>query len=288
MEITRDGNRALDLQRELGVAILLARESGKIIMEHATPGIRVSQKVASGTASDVTDADISSDRHIRSGIAKAFPSDAMLTEESADDLLRLGRQRVWEIDPLDGTSNFKEYARSGRTNGDYSYFSVHIGLAIEGRPVLGVVFNPAASQLFYAVKGEGAYKVTFGGGSQAPQRLATNPLAGVVLHRDMYADSTMEAITRNFDFVDRPFKRSCGCHFVAVAEGALGAYFSFSNKHPTMEWDTCAPHVIVEEAGGIMTDLHGGELIYNKAVPAFDDGVCAQAAMGVVPLLLRS
>lgn len=288
MEKFEEASPQFGLRRELDTAILLARVSGKIIMEHARPEINVSQKFAGGVASDVTDADLDADAYLRSKIREPFPSDAILTEEGSDDPSRLGKRRVWEIDPLDGTSNFKEYARSGRSLEEYSHFSVHIGLAIDRKPVLGVVFNPAASQMFYAVKGGGAYKVTFGKGDETPRRLATNPNARVVLHKDMYANPALDSITRNFEFMDRPFKRSCGCHFVAVAEGDLAAYFSFSRKHPTMEWDTCAPHVIVEEAGGMMTNLYGEELTYNKETPAFEDGACAQARMGVVPFLLRS
>ncbi|VVB77060.1 Inositol monophosphatase family protein [uncultured archaeon] len=149
-----------------------------------------------------------------------------------------------------------------------------------------MVSNPAKSELYYAVKGSGAYKVTFGKGDETPRRISTDPNAPAIVHKDMYSNPEMAAITESFEFVERPFKRSCGCHYVGVAEGALGAFVSFSRKHPTMEWDVCAPQVIVEEAGGVMTDLYGDELVYNLA-PAFEKGIIAQARRGMVPFLPR-
>jgi len=286
MERIQLANQQFALKRELDAAKLVARVSGIIIMNHAEPCIELSRKVTGGVISDVTAADLDSDEYIRSKISRAFPLDAILTEESADDLRRISKRRVWIIDPLDGTSNFKEYALSDRRLEEFSHFSVHIGLAIDGRPALGVVFKPATSQMFYAVKGGGAYKVTFGG-NETPSRIVPNAGAGVVVHKDVYANPAMDVVSKKFEFVERPFKRSCGCHFMAVAEGTLGAYVSSSRKHPTMEWDVCAPHSILEEAGGFMTDMYGNELVYNQENPAFEDGICAQAKEGLVPFLRR-
>ncbi|MCB0149985.1 MAG: 3'(2'),5'-bisphosphate nucleotidase CysQ, partial [Caldilineaceae bacterium] len=78
-------------------------------------------------------------QHIVNRIRATYPDDGILSEESKDDLARLTKERVWIIDPMDGTKEF--IARNGE-------FSVMIGLAVQGRPVLGVVQQPANGLLY--------------------------------------------------------------------------------------------------------------------------------------------
>ena len=95
----------------------------------------------------VTEADRSANQHIVTRIRAVYPDDGILSEESKDDLARLHKERVWIIDPMDGTKEF--IARNGE-------FSVMIGLAVKGRPVLGVVQQPASGLLYAGALGYGA------------------------------------------------------------------------------------------------------------------------------------
>ena len=124
-----------DLHHELDVAIRLARQAGEAILEHYQTGLAVHKKEGD---EPVTLADRVADDLIVRGLRAAFPHDGLLTEESDDDPSRLEKERVWIVDPLDGTTEFI----SG--TGD---FSVQIALTVAGRPVLGVVYQPTADLL---------------------------------------------------------------------------------------------------------------------------------------------
>ena len=117
-----------DLGRELEVAIRLARRAGEAILGYYRQGLPVRYKAA---AEPVTEADLVADGLIRAGLRAAFPEDGLLTEESADDLSRLEKERVWIVDPLDGTTEF--IAQTDE-------FVVQIALTVAGQPVLGVIW----------------------------------------------------------------------------------------------------------------------------------------------------
>src|SRR6478736_2880907 len=114
-------------QRELDVAIAAIRDaSSTIAAYYVEASISIYTK---HDASPVTDADLASDRILRNHLTAAFPNDAILTEEGADDLIRLTSPRVWIADPLDGTQQFID--RTGE-------FDVFLALVIDGRPVVAV------------------------------------------------------------------------------------------------------------------------------------------------------
>src|SRR5690606_20851584 len=105
----------------------------------------VSQK--DGGRGPLTEADLAADRIIGDALRTHFPGDGLLSEEVADDPARLGRSRVWIVDPLDGTREFTVKLPE---------FVVSIGLAIEGEPALGVLVNPATGDVYAGVVGRGA------------------------------------------------------------------------------------------------------------------------------------
>ena len=98
--------------------------------------------------SPVTEADRSANQHIVTRVRAMFPDDGVLSEESKDDLVRLEKERVWIIDPLDGTKEF--IARNGE-------FSIMIGLAVRGEAVMGVIMQPETGLLYAGAQGLGAY-----------------------------------------------------------------------------------------------------------------------------------
>src|SRR5919201_1835088 len=125
----------LDLRLELSVARQLARAAGAALQRQRRGPLEVGYK-ARGEI--VTAADLESDRIIRDGLARAFPADAVYSEETADSPERLSTARVWIVDPLDSTSS---YAAGG------DEYSVSIGLALNGQAVLGAVYSPSQDEL---------------------------------------------------------------------------------------------------------------------------------------------
>ena len=129
-------------EKELGVARQAAEEAGKILTGLFGQVKKIEKK---GTIDLVTEADLQSENTILNIIARHFPRDSVLTEE-AGELIQLP-ERVWIIDPLDGTTNYAH---------GYRCFCVSIGVEVQGKTLAGVVYDPIGQELFTATKGEGA------------------------------------------------------------------------------------------------------------------------------------
>src|SRR4051812_5304226 len=127
-----------DLPDELQAAKELALGAGTILLEYYGRSIAVEWKSA---GNPVTEADQAASRFITGGLKQRFPRDGVLSEEEKDDPSRLSSSRVWIVDPMDGTTEFV-------ANRDE--FAVMIGLAIDGNPALGVVYQPTEQKLYYA------------------------------------------------------------------------------------------------------------------------------------------
>jgi 3'(2'), 5'-bisphosphate nucleotidase len=246
------------LEQELDFAKGLAREAGQEILRLAGTAT-VSQKPG---GERVTSVDIAVDLYIREEIARKFGNDGILTEESEDDLSRLEKCCVWEIDPIDGTIEFEKYLRDQSNN---PYFAVHIGLAINGIARLGVVYAPVLDELFSAVKGQGAYL------EGNDQRLEVSKISRL-------ENATLLTKNEGDDFSVLGFGKgraieSMGLKICYVAAARGETYFSYPSR--SKEWDSCAPSVILEEAGGKLTDMRGNPIIYNKADTYNHQGVVA-------------
>ncbi|MEM9493318.1 MAG: 3'(2'),5'-bisphosphate nucleotidase CysQ, partial [Myxococcota bacterium] len=146
---------------ELSTAIRLAREAGKLVLHYRDPDIQVDMKVGD---EPVTVADRESSDLVMSGLQAEFGDDVIISEERADDLRRLSADRVWYIDPIDGTRDFI----SGREG-----FAVMIGLTVGHVPMVGVVYQPIGERLFWA-EPDGAWFEVPG---QEPRRLAVSATA---------------------------------------------------------------------------------------------------------------
>jgi 3'(2'),5'-bisphosphate nucleotidase len=238
-----------DLQRELDIAVRLAREAGAAIMGYYQEGVVIDYKEGD---EPVTVADRAADRIVSAGLRAAFPGDGLLTEESDEDLSRLDRQRVWIVDPLDGTAEFIN---------ETDEFAVQIALAVAGRPVLGVVYQPVSDVLFYAREGQGAYRQHDGITTRlAVSTRATPSRMCLVASRSHYSDfieSARQAL--GIEAVRRV--GSVGLKVGLLARGACDLYLATT---VCKEWDLCAPHALLIEAGGRLTNLFGQPLVYNK------------------------
>lgn len=255
------------LEKELQSARLAAVMAGNEILEHYARDIVAEEKLgADNFYEPVTVADRHASRVIVDQLSAAFPEDAILSEEEIDDSAdRLSKKRVWVIDPIDGTAGFI------KKDGD---FSVHIGLAEGGEAVLGVVFMPFHNVLYYASKGGGAYSER---GDSSPVRLTVSDKTdfgemNLALTRNHYSEK-MAKILEAFQFASKVRRGSVGLKIGLIAEQACDIYIHPSPR--TKIWDTCAPQIILEEAGGKLTDLFGTPMRYDIADVQNHNGILA-------------
>lgn len=266
--MTGAGTRLSD---ELRTAVRLSRAAGEAAMVFY--GSARSELKAGG--SPVTEADHAANDVIVAGLRDAFPDDAILSEESRDDRSRLDARRLWVIDPLDGTKEF--LAQNGE-------FSIMIGLVADGDPVLGVVYRPDGDVLYRALAGAGAW-VERGGRAErldlGPASVDALRMVGSRSHSEPLIDAMRDAV----GVTDVQPSGSVGIKCALIAEGLRDLYV-----HPVpylKEWDTCAPEVILREAGGTVTDCRGARLRYNKEDPRQPHGILATAP-GVHESVLRA
>ncbi len=243
------------LKKELATAIALARTAGERILEFYALEIIAEQKLGVDNLSEpVTIADRTASRMIVEGLAEIFPDDAILSEEEADDLkTRLSADRVWMIDPIDGTQGFIN------KDGD---FGVQIGLTEKGEAVLGVVFLPFHDELFYATRGAGAFLVE---NNEPPQPLEvsakTNFSALTLAVSRNHLSPKMARISEDLKIKNIIHRGSVGLKIGLIARQTADLYIHLSPR--TKYWDSCAPQIILEEAGGTMTDIFGAPLYYD-------------------------
>lgn len=255
------------LQHELETAITLARIAGKRILEHYSTDFETEQKLGVDNLYEpVTIADKEASRIIVDGLEAAFADDAILSEEETDDTeRRLSAKRVWIIDPVDGTAGFV------KKDGD---FAVQIGLAEAGVPIVGVVFLPFHDSMSYAVKGGGSFTEICGGEPKQMHVSDKTELADMTaaISRN-HPSKNMSQIIEHFGFQSVVRRGSVGLKTGLIADQTCDIYIHPSPR--TKLWDTCAPQIILEEAGGRLTDLFGGEIIYDTPNLQNLDGILA-------------
>ncbi len=243
------------LKKELETAIALARKAGERILEFYALEIIAEQKIGFDNFSEpVTIADRTASKIIVEGLAESFPADAILSEEEADDAEnRMIGKRVWMIDPIDGTWGFIN------KDGD---FGVQIGLVENNEPILGVVFLPFHNELFYAVKGEGTFLIE---NNESPKSLrvsAKTDFTEMILAVSRnHLSPKMSQVASKFVVKEVIHRGSVGLKIGLIARQIADLYIHLSPR--TKYWDSCAPQIILEEAGGKMTDLFGAPLRYD-------------------------
>ncbi len=233
----------MDLEREAAAARAAAEAAGAIIARHAA-GARKSWDKAEDNP--VTHADLEANRAILAVLERSFPCDAILSEETRDSPERRRAERLWVIDPLDGTKEFVEGVPE---------FAVSIGLVIRGEPVVGVVQQPLTGELFWGVQGGGAWL----GGTRlhvaATRRLEESR---VLSSRTELGRGQLERQRGWFREVVPVGSAALKLACVAAARADL--WFSVA---PKSEWDVCAGDLLVREAGGLFLSLDAGPRSYN-------------------------
>src|SRR6476661_6399580 len=251
--------------RELSVALELAREAGAAILDLYEGPLDIEQKANADDREPVTQADRLANEIIVARLRQEFPGDGILAEESIDTSHRLQKSRVWMIDPLDGTTGFID------GNGD---FAVQIGLTENGECVLGVVYQPLTAVLYRAIRGDGTWieRPDFEperGHVSDHREISTMRLAASRSHPSPRMGQVLQA----FGIRDKVLRGSVGIKVGLIVEQQCDLYVHLSPR--TKQWDTCAPEIILQEAGGRLTDLFGKPLRYNSPEVQNRNGIVA-------------
>jgi 3'(2'), 5'-bisphosphate nucleotidase len=256
-----------ELDRRLQIVRDIARQAGEIVLQYYGEKVEVEWKAP---GNPVTAADHAANALILEHLRKNFSGEAVLAEESDDDMSRLGREVFWVVDPLDGTKEFI------KRNGE---FSIMIGLVKHGRPILGVVFQPAPptglkpGALYSGVIGLGAWLSL--GGSERPIRVSAidQPSQLRMIASRSHFDERVDQVRKKLGIHEILRSGSVGLKCGAIAAGACELYIHPSSK--VNLWDSAAPAAILTAAGGVMTDLRGEPLDYNSVGVGHPQGLLA-------------
>jgi len=243
------------MNTNLNIAINAAKEAGDIIMGYYKADYEIKDK---GYHNPVTTADFAADSYLKKTLMEARPDYGWLSEETVDSPERLSKKYVWVVDPLDGTKEFVE----GVPN-----FVVSVALVENGKPIVGVLFNPVTKETFTASDGEGAH------------------LNGATIHCTTKEDVGNMVILNSRSETRRglwaPFDGTFGelkaVGSVAYKLGLTAASQAdiFASLRPKNEWDICAGNCIINEAGGKLIDLNGNQRIYNQENTLITPGLIA-------------
>jgi 3'(2'), 5'-bisphosphate nucleotidase len=241
---------AMNLRRELDEALDAIQTAAQYVMEEYarfTP-------MANAPSTISTEVDRGSQELILKHLRRAFPADRLVAEEATPTVLEAPQEadRIWIVDPIDGTRGFV------MKNGE---FSLMIGLAERGEPILGVVFEPILQRLTYASRGAGCW-VKVGSAEPVRCQVSSNAdaeqLALVVSHQNPGKPSRAVRTLKPTRLIET---FSAGIKLAIVARGEADAYVnSYAGFH---DWDVCAGHVLVEEAGGQLSEFRGGPVRYG-------------------------
>lgn len=228
----------------------IATRAGEAIMEIYSRDFAMEYK---DDKTPLTEADLKSNVIICYELQKLYPQIPIMSEENKEIPyeIRKNWECYWCIDPIDGTKEFI------KKNGE---FTVNIALIYKDAPVLGVVYAPALNEMYWAKKGEGAYK----NNQKLPIKINQNPKEKltVVASKSHLSDETQKFIDTLDSKIIEQVSKGSSLKFCMVAEGIADIYPRLA---PTMEWDTAAADIIVQESGKSVIDYEDNIPIkYNK------------------------
>ena len=257
------------MRPELDAAIAAAREAGRILLSHygtarkirdkgSVPGGMLPGEQSAARYDPVTRADLEVDACLRELLTAVCPGCGWLSEESVDSPGRLRKRRLWIVDPIDGTMEFLE--RIGE-------FGTSIALVEDGDPVVAVIFNPVADELFSAVRGGGCFL--------NGKRIFCTPTdrldrATLIVSRSETARGEIDPLRPYLARVRPVGSVAYKLALVAAGKGDLNV-----SVKPKNEWDVCAGDLLVREAGGRMLDLDGQVRRYNQPCTLVEPGLVA-------------
>jgi len=240
------------------------REAASIAKPFFRQGQQTTARVWSKAGgSPVTEADVAVDTFLKIRLSEMVPQAAWLSEETADDHARIGRDLVWIVDPIDGTRAFL----SGHPD-----WSIAVALLHAGEPVIGFVHAPALGVAYEAVRGQGAYR--------DEQKIVVDPREGLLAARITGPKPMLDRLTRGAgpkpDFVRIDRIPSLALRLVRVAEGSVDVGMISSDAR---DWDLAAADLVLREAGGTVCSLRGEGAVYNRADPVHGELVALSTAL---------
>lgn len=198
-----------------------------------------------GASSPVSEADIAVNDLVEKKLRSATPDYGWLSEESADDVARLGKPLVWIVDPIDGTRAYL----AGRED-----WCVSVALVAGATPVLAAVFAPVTDEFFFAVRGQGA--------TLNRRQVIASTGAELDFSRMAGPKPLVQRLSPSPDEITLfPRIGSLALRLCRVADGSLDAAFAGGQSR---DWDLAAANLIVQEANGRMTALSGDAIEFNR------------------------
>lgn len=242
-----------ELGDELRTALELARTAGVLVMKYRGGELGIELKPGD---EPVTIADKRANQLIVDGLAKRFPHDPVVSEELPSAEATLRAPRLWLVDPIDGTKDFIRGSEG---------FSVMIGIVRDGRPVLGVVHQPAVGatgRTFFATPDGGAHVVE----GDSVQPLAVSSIASAADARLVasasHRSADIDRVKQTLGIANEQNVGSVGVKLCLIAMGMRDLYVNPAAK--TKVWDTAGPEAILTAAGGRLTDLFGDLVDYSE------------------------
>lgn len=232
------------------VAIEAAHAGSMVLLDYFRKPLEVRAK---GIANYVSQADLAAESAVVQTIQDAFPTHAILSEESHHD--RADAEHSWIIDPLDGTNNFIH---------GIPHFAVSIGYYQSGQGVLGIVTSPATGDWFVAARGQGAWlngqPIHVGRAEGLEQSMIA---CGFYYDRDQMMQSTLDTIGELFRCQIHGIRRfgAAALDLAYVAAGWFDGFFEYRLS----PWDIAAGAVLIQEAGGTLSDCTGNPVALNRA-----------------------
>jgi 3'(2'), 5'-bisphosphate nucleotidase len=242
-------NTKNEYYEEERIAWALAQRAGKEIKKIYHQGNVDVEIKSDGTP--VTNADKLANEIIVEGLRRNFPKDSIVSEELAS-IPGIGKE--WYVDPIDGTKGFKN--RTGQ-------FAIHIGLAENKKPVMGIVYKPLTGEYYSAIVGKGAYRSNSFGTKLLKVRQETfdKDKIDLIVGRSFAAEEPSRSLYDIINPQSLIVSGSAGLRIVKIAEGIANVHITDGgNKYNT--WDLCAPHIIAKEAGAYVADLNGNPMEY--------------------------
>jgi len=241
---------------EIHLAVQAALEAGKTVMSVYT------QEFSSTLKRDnepLTEADIKSNKIIQKIISDSGL--AILSEESEDNKKRLASEKIWIVDPLDGTSDFIK--KTGE-------FTIMISLVENHIPILGVIYWPTKSTLYLAQKDQGAFKSV----NNTWSKLSVSNVSDIENCRAVGSRYHISDVEKNLIKrlnISQFTSKGSSLKVADISSGNAELYFTTTNK--IKQWDTCASYCLIKEAGGKMTDMFGNDLKYNTEKLNHENGL---------------
>jgi myo-inositol-1(or 4)-monophosphatase len=221
------------------------REAGALARSMFGAPIKAWTKAGSAP---VLEADIAVDRLLHDRLTAEDTGFGWLSEESADDPARLARRYVWIVDPIDGTRAFLAGAPD---------WCVSAALVEAGRPIAACLYAPVTEEFFFATAGKGATR-----NGAAITVTAGASITGTRIAGPKWLLERLAAIAPPFETMPRV--RSLALRLARVAQGVFDVAIAGPDSH---DWDLAAADLLVHEAGGALTTVAGGAVIYNRPVP---------------------